>query len=100
MNTPVLTPPLAHWLAGARQTAQQATSQAAQRRAAERPAADPLDLPSALWSPQWAVQRLDRERCVGVASAERATIVRLGEAVSEWVRHQSTPAFAASMLGL
>ena len=57
-------------------------------------------VPSALWSPQWAVQRLDRERCVGVASAERATIVRLGEAVSEWVRHQSTPAFAASVLGL
>ena len=57
-------------------------------------------VPSALWSPQWAVQRLDVERCIGVASAERAAIVPQGEMLQEWIRHQSAPALAASVLGL
>ena len=42
----------------------------------------------------------DVERCVGVASAERTEIVKLGEELQEWVKHQSTPAFPASVLGL
>ena len=63
-------------------------------------ARDVSRVPSALWSPQWAVRRLDVERCVGMASAERPEIVKLGEELQEWVKHQSTPAFPASVLGL
>lgn len=57
-------------------------------------------VPSMLWSPQWVVERLDMERCIGVASAERASIVPQGEMLQEWIRHQSTPGLAASVLGL
>ena len=34
------------------------------------PAADPLDIPCALWSPHWAMHRLDTERSVGVTGSE------------------------------
>ncbi|MDR2328880.1 MAG: hypothetical protein LBE58_04740 [Comamonas sp.] len=61
---------------------------------------DVAQVPSALWSPQWAVQRLDVDRCVGVASAERSAIVPLGERLQEWIRSASTPDFAATVLGL
>jgi hypothetical protein len=61
---------------------------------------DASQIPSALWSPQWAVQRLDAARCVGVASAERRAIVPLGEQLQEWTRSASTPAFPATVLGL
>lgn len=61
---------------------------------------DVSQLPSALWSPQWAVQRVDVLHCVGVASAERSAIVPLGEQLQEWIRSASSPAFAATVLGL
>jgi hypothetical protein len=35
-----------------------------------------------------------------VASAERSAIVPLGEQLQEWIRSASTPAFAATVLGL
>ena len=63
-------------------------------------ARDAAQVPSALWSPQWAVQRLDVERCVGVTSSERQAIVQLGESLQEWIKSRSSPAFAASVLGL
>ena len=63
-------------------------------------ARDVSQVPSVLWSPDWAVQRLDTERCTGVASADRRAIVQLDEALQEWIRHKSTPAFPASVLGL
>lgn len=64
------------------------------------PAADPLDIPSALWSPHWVMQRLDPERCVGVAGFEPDRRVLLRETLNEWVRSKSTPGFPASTLGL
>lgn len=63
-------------------------------------ARDVSQVPSVLWSPQWAVQRLEVERCTGVASADRQSIVQLEEALQGWIRHKSSPAFPASVLGL
>ncbi|MEG0920415.1 MAG: hypothetical protein RSD57_02535 [Comamonas sp.] len=63
-------------------------------------ARDVSQVPSVLWSPQWAVQRLEVGRCTGVASADRQSIVQLEEALQEWIRHKSSPAFPASVLGL
>lgn len=63
-------------------------------------ARDVSEVPSVLWSPQWLVQRLDVERSSGIATAERQAIVLQEEALQEWIRHKSTPAFAASVLGL
>ncbi len=61
---------------------------------------DVSQVPSVLWSPQWVVQRVDVLRSVGVASAERLAIVQMQEQLQEWVAHKSSPAFAASVLGL
>lgn len=61
---------------------------------------DPLSLPSALWSPGWTLQRLDPVRCVGMAGAEPERRVLLQELLAEWLRSKSTPAFAATTLGL
>ncbi len=58
------------------------------------------DLPSALWSPVWAMQRLDPVRCAGVSGAEPERRVLLHESLAEWLRSKSAPAFAASALGL
>lgn len=63
------------------------------------PAADPLDIPSALWSPQWVMQRLDPERCVGVTGFEPERRVLLRETLNEWLR-KSAPSFPATTLGL
>jgi len=60
---------------------------------------DPLDFPSALWSPAWALQRLDLVRCTGVAGAEPRRRVLLRELLNERLR-ASTPGFPASTLGL
>jgi hypothetical protein len=60
---------------------------------------DPLDFPSALWSPAWALQRLDLARCTGVAGAEPRRRVLLRELLNERLR-ASTPGFPASTLGL
>jgi len=64
------------------------------------PSADPLEIPSALWSPQWVLQRLDPERCVGVTGDEPDRRVLLRETLNEWLRSKSTPGFPASTLGL
>ena len=61
---------------------------------------DPAAVPSVLWSPHWVVQRLDAERCVGVASSSRTAIVQQQEVLQEWILRKSTPSFPASVLGL
>lgn len=62
--------------------------------------ADPLELPSLLWSPGWALHRLDRERCTGVATTQPQQRVALREQLREWLVNKSTPGFPASTLGL
>jgi hypothetical protein len=62
-------------------------------------AADPLELPSALWSPVWAMQRLDPVRSAGVCGAEPERRLLLRESLQEWLR-KAGPAFPASTLGL
>lgn len=64
------------------------------------PSADPLEIPSALWSPNWVLQRLDPDRCVGVTGTEPDRRVLLRETLNEWLRSKSTPGFPASTLGL
>jgi len=61
--------------------------------------ADPLELPSAIWSPGWVMQRLDPQRCNGVAGSEPERRLLLRETLDEWLR-RSSPSFAASTLGL
>jgi hypothetical protein len=63
------------------------------------PAADPLDLPSAIWSPAWVLERRDVEHSHGWCGSEPERRVALRETLNEWLR-KSTPAFAASTLGL
>ncbi|MBX3587971.1 MAG: hypothetical protein AB7I35_04575 [Ramlibacter sp.] len=62
-------------------------------------AADPLELPSAIWSPAWAMQRLDPVRCAGFSGAEPERRLQLRESLNEWLA-RSSPAFPASTLGL
>lgn len=63
------------------------------------PSADALEIPSAIWSPAWVMRRLDAERCNGVAGAEPERRVALRELIDGWL-HKSSPAFAATTLGL
>lgn len=60
---------------------------------------DVSEVPSALWSPQWAMRRLDLVRLTGVADLEPARRVLLKEELDE-CRRQSSPGFSASTLGL
>ena len=64
------------------------------------PGGDLLDIPSAIWSPGWVLQRLDSERCVGVAGSEPERRVLLRETLNEWLRNKSVPGFAATTFGL
>ena len=57
------------------------------------------DFPSALWSPAWVFQRLDRVRSTGFAGSEPVRRIALKEELDECLR-KSSPAFAASTLGL
>lgn len=57
------------------------------------------ELPSALWASGWGFERLDRERCRGVAGSEVARRVSLSERLNEHLL-KSLPAFPASTLGL
>jgi hypothetical protein len=57
------------------------------------------DFPSALWSPVWVCQRLDLERCRGIAGFEADRRVALRERLDECLR-RSTPAFPATTLGI
>ncbi len=61
--------------------------------------ADPLELPSALWSPGWALQRLDALRSGGVSGAQPERVLHLRESLNAWLE-RSSPAFAATTLGL
>lgn len=60
---------------------------------------DASELPSALWSPHWAMRRLDLVRSTGVAGLEPQRRVLLKEALDECQR-QSAPGFSATTLGL
>lgn len=57
------------------------------------------DFPSALWTPDWAMRRLDTQRSTGVASVEPRMRTLLREELEERKR-QSSPGFPASILGL
>lgn len=57
------------------------------------------DFPSVLWSPVWAMSRLDPVRCTGISGAEPERRVRLRETLDE-LRRNSSPGFPASTLGL
>jgi hypothetical protein len=61
--------------------------------------ADPLELPSALWSPAWALERRDIERCNGYCGSEPERRVAVRETLDAWLQ-KSTPAFSATTLGL
>ncbi|MEO7953089.1 MAG: hypothetical protein ABIR35_03200 [Polaromonas sp.] len=56
-------------------------------------------LPSALWSSNWVFERMDVQRCSGVAGPEAGRRIALRERLSERLLH-SSPAFAATTLGL
>jgi hypothetical protein len=60
---------------------------------------DTSEMPSALWSPQWALRRLDPVRCTGFAGLEPQQRVRLREELDECML-QSSPGFPATTLGL
>lgn len=60
---------------------------------------DASEFPSALWSPAWAMRRLDVTRSVGVAGTEPQRRVLLREELEE-CRRQSSPGFPATILGL
>jgi hypothetical protein len=60
---------------------------------------DASEVPSALWSPHWAMRRLDLVRSTGVAGLEAPRRVLLKEELDE-CRRQSSPGFSASTLGL
>jgi hypothetical protein len=57
------------------------------------------EFPSVLWTPTWAMRRLDLQRCTGVATEEPRMRLLLREELEERKR-QSSPGFPASTLGL
>ncbi|WP_296870951.1 hypothetical protein [Tibeticola sp.] len=61
--------------------------------------ADRLDVPSLVLTPNWALQRIDVDRCVGVCSQAPERRVALRETLDHWLR-QSAPGFPATTLGL
>lgn len=60
---------------------------------------DAVNFPTVLWSPHWAVQRLDPVRGSGIAGAEPERIVQIREMLQELLKI-STPGFPATTLGL
>lgn len=60
---------------------------------------DASEFPSVLWSPHWAMHRVDGVRSRGIASVDPLRRMRLKEALDECKRH-SSPGFPASILGL
>lgn len=60
---------------------------------------DAQSFPSVLWSPQWAMQRIDVERDVLVCDAAPQRLLELRQLLEEY-RRQGTPGFPASVLGL
>ena len=61
--------------------------------------ADASELPSALWSPVWAVQRLDRLHSNGVCGTDPGRRKALREEIDGWLA-RSTSGFPAYTLGL
>ncbi|MBC7547855.1 MAG: hypothetical protein H7224_04315 [Polaromonas sp.] len=57
------------------------------------------DLPSILWSPVWALRRLDVARSAGSAGGDAARRTLTREQLGEYLL-KSTPGFAATTLGL
>ena len=57
------------------------------------------ELPSALWSPGWVFERLDPQRCAGIAGSEAARRVALKERLDQRLM-KSSPAFPSTTLGL
>lgn len=62
--------------------------------------ADSLEIPSMLVGGGWVLQRLDPLRSVGIAGTEPERRVVAAETLREWMERKSSPAFAASTLGL
>ncbi|WP_342618100.1 hypothetical protein [Rhodoferax sp. GW822-FHT02A01] len=60
---------------------------------------EPSEFPSALWTPTWALRRLDLVRSTGAGSMEPRMRLLLREELEERKR-QSSPGFPASTLGL
>lgn len=60
---------------------------------------DPPDFPSVLWSPVWALRRLDLVHSTGTCGAEPDRRVQIRETLDELNRN-SSPGFPASTLGL
>jgi hypothetical protein len=60
---------------------------------------EPSEFPSALWTPTWALRRLDLVRSTGAGSTEPRMRLLLREELEERKR-QSSPGFPASTLGL
>ena len=58
------------------------------------------NMPSALWSPHWVMQRLDRQRCIGICGTQPEQRLQLQENLRDWLNNRSSPGFAASTLGL
>jgi hypothetical protein len=58
-----------------------------------------LELPSVLWTPDYAVLRLDTQRSTGWSGSERPRLAQILCALDECARHGS-PGFAATTLGL
>ena len=63
------------------------------------PSADELELPSAIWSPAWAMLRLDPVRSTGLCGRDPERRLALRETLDEWLQ-RSTPSFPATTLGL
>jgi len=57
------------------------------------------EMPSALLGPHWVFERLDTQRCTGVAGSEVGRRVALRERLNERLL-KSSPAFPATTLGL
>lgn len=60
---------------------------------------DESEFPSAIWSPMWAMRRLDLARNTGMAGAELQRRQQLKEALDA-CRRKSAPGFSATILGL
>jgi len=60
---------------------------------------DPQDFPSVLWSPSWAMRRLDLARSTGVCSAAADRRMQVREELDELLA-VSSPGFPATTLGL
>ncbi|MPM44506.1 hypothetical protein SDC9_91184 [bioreactor metagenome] len=58
------------------------------------------DVPSVLWSPRWALHRLDAERSRGIASADAQFCLDWREKMREWITSRSRPGFPSTILGL